>query len=75
MAYAVFAGDGHYHLLRKAAEHRTLCGLPTVRRRTEAGEYLPPGRVTVTPPAPGRYRSCPRCVAEVNAGMMRGGAE
>ena len=74
MAYAVFAGDEHYHVVGRAKEHHTLCGLPTVRRRTEAGEYLPPGRVTLTPPPLNQYRSCPRCVAEVNAGESRGGA-
>lgn len=62
MAYAVFNGDPHYHLI-KASSHRTLCGLRTVNRKGVRGEYLPPASVTNNPPHPGLFGPCPRCEA------------
>jgi hypothetical protein len=68
VAYAVYTGDEYYHLLERASSLRTLCGLPTIRRRGRVGEdeYHPPARVTVEQPPAGQYRSCPLCAAASN---------
>ena len=63
MAFAVFAGDAHYHLI-VAGTHRTLCGLRTVNRRGPRGEYLPPAMVRTAPPHRDLFSPCPRCEAE-----------
>lgn len=64
VAYAVYTGDEHYHLLRRDDSGRTLCGLPTLRRKRLLGEaYRPPARVTVNLPRLDQYSPCPRCTA------------
>ena len=62
MAYAIFNGDPHYHLVR-AGSHRTLCGLRTVNRAVDHGEYLPPAGLIDTVPHPSLFSPCPRCEA------------
>lgn len=68
MAYAVFNGDPYYHLIR-SSRHETLCGLRTINRKGEQGEYLPLASVTNTLPHPGLFSPCPRCEA------IQGGAK
>lgn len=71
MWYAIFPGDDYYHLVKPQTSY-TLCGLPTLKREKDAGEYHPPARVLNEVPPAGLYRSCPRCVAEENASKAKG---
>lgn len=58
MAYAVFAGDPHYHIMIDAGGPRTLCNLSTKGSRRNVREARPAGQVTREQPSP-FYSLCP----------------
>ena len=70
MWYAIFNGDGHYHLMKPQVNY-TLCGRPTLRRDRSGDDYRPPARVLSGTPPASQYRSCPRCMVEANSGDAR----
>ena len=70
MWYAIFSGDGHYHLMRPQVNY-TLCGRPTLKRDRDGADYRPPARVLGVVPPASQYRSCHRCAAEANSGRLK----
>jgi hypothetical protein len=60
MTYAVFSGDRYYHIVLKAGESRTLCGLSTKGSARNVRELRPPARAIAYAPRL-TYTLCPHC--------------
>lgn len=63
IAYAVFPGNQHYHLVWKTSDNHTLCGLSTKGSVRTAGERRPPACVMMMAPR-WAYPLCPSCAVE-----------
>jgi len=62
MAYAVFTGDPHYHLVTVAGGYRTMCNLSTKGSVKNVREPRLPARVMAEQPPPSLlYKLCPLC--------------
>lgn len=60
MAYAIFSGDRYYHVVLKAGETRTACGLSTKGSARNVRELRSPARVIANAPR-SAYLLCPQC--------------
>lgn len=74
MAYAVFSGDRYYHIVPKADEYRTLCGLSTKGSARNVRALRRPARVVAEPPRLA-YVLCPHCaVSQAKLNRQRSAA-